>query len=101
MEEFIIIVVAFSDISSMNKKDIEKEIEAEVVKVLKHFGNSIKELREQNKISIAQLAQQCGLTQKRLTMIENGTWEDLDTITMLKLCDTLGTRIDLALGNMD
>jgi transcriptional regulator with XRE-family HTH domain len=62
----------------MNKKVVENEI----VNVLKQYGSKVQSLRKQKTMSIAVLAEKCGLTEEQLTMTENGTWEDLDVITI-------------------
>lgn len=75
----------------MNKKGLEENI----VTVLKRFGSNVQTLRVKNNKSVAVLAKECELTEETLTSIENGTWEELDILTMLRLAQVLDTHLHL------
>jgi transcriptional regulator with XRE-family HTH domain len=76
---------------NMNKKGLEENI----VTVLKRFGSNVQTLRVKNNKSVAVLAKECELTEETLTSIENGTWEELDILTMLRLAQVLDTHLHL------
>lgn len=75
----------------MNKKGLEENI----VTVLNRFGSNVQTLRVKNNKSVAVLAKECELTEETLTSIENGTWEELDILTMLRLAQVLDTHLHL------
>ena len=75
----------------MNKKGLEENI----VTVLKRFGSNVQTLRVKTNKSVAVLAKECELTEETLTSIENGTWEELDILTMLRLAQVLDTHLHL------
>ncbi len=80
---------------TMNNKLTEQE-----KKMLEIFGSRIQVNRQQKNMSIALLAEKCGLSQQHMEMIEKGTWEDVDTITMFRLSEALNVDLQTLLKGL-
>ncbi len=66
----------------------------------KYIGNKIRKIRKQKALNQAELAKKTGMSQQIISRIEKGN-ENVSIITLKKIADALGVKIDLEVKNIE
>ncbi len=65
-----------------------------------YIGNKIRKIRKQKALNQAELAKKTGMSQQIISRIEKGN-ENVSIITLKKIADALGVKIDLEVKNIE